>query len=89
MDKKQFFESLISLLPDNSGQKIDAFVKIQDVFSLLKGNLPNTALQHEFEQIEGELLSHVWMFEQVCNAEMYNKENKNSVSEPLIIISVL
>lgn len=70
MEKKQFFESLISLLPDNSGQRIDAFGKIQDIFASLKSNLSNTGLQHEFELIEKEILFHVWMLERICNGEI-------------------
>lgn len=67
MDKKQFFESLVTLLPDNSGQKLQALVPIQGVFTSIKSKFSDKRLRSEFELLEKELLFYVWMFEQICN----------------------
>lgn len=72
MDKKQFFESFISPLPDNSEQRLDSFARIQDIFTSLKFNLPSKNLRNEFEQIEREILFHAWMFDQISNGEILN-----------------
>ena len=69
MDKKQFFESLVSLLPDNSGHKLNSFKEIEKIFVSLKSGLSDTRLRAEFEQIERDILFHIWMLEQVCNGE--------------------
>lgn len=71
MDKKQFFESFISLLPDNSGHNLQSFEKIQALFASLKSGLSSKGLRNEFELIEKEILSHVWMFEQICNGKVF------------------
>lgn len=67
MNKKQFFESLVSLLPDNSGQKIDAFNIINNIFSDIKKEFTDASLKRGFEDVEKDILSRVWMFEQICN----------------------
>lgn len=69
MDKKQFFESLVSLLPDNSGHRLNSLGKIQEVCTSIKAGLSDPNLQNEFELIEKEILLHAWMFEQACNGD--------------------
>lgn len=80
MDKRQFFESLISPLSDNSGQRFDSTPQIQEIFSSLKSNLSNKNLRNEFDQLANEILFHVWMFEQICNGETTKTKSGNTIS---------
>lgn len=75
MDKKQFFESLVTLLPDNSGQKLQAFVPIQNVFTSIKSKFSDKSLLGQFELLEKELLFYVWMFEQICNGNRVEEDS--------------
>lgn len=89
MDKKQFFESLVSLLPDNSGHRLNSLGKIQEVCTSIKAGLSDPNLQNEFELIEKEILLHAWMFEQACNGDIEPELGNEETFWPLIVISVL
>lgn len=74
MDKQEFFESLVSLMPDGSGNRLDALEKIREVFVSIKSELTDR-LGNEIEHIEKEILSRVWMFERICNGEWGTENN--------------
>lgn len=89
MDKKQFLESFITTLPDASGQQIQAFEKIREIFHSLKSELMDTRLRAEFEVLETDILFRVWMLEQVCNSKGVTQGDGTVWgSGPLIIISL-
>ena len=69
MDKKQFFESLITSLPNSSGQRIEAFERITEIFHSIKSELMDEKLKTEFGILENDILFRVWMLEQVCNSK--------------------
>ena len=80
MNKKQFFESFVSLLPDNSGHILSVSLQIQEVFTSLKLDIEDKNLKNEFELIEKKILFHAWMLEQICNGEISNEPNENLLS---------
>lgn len=87
MDKKQFFESLIVSLPDNSGQELRARDQIARVLDALKSDITDDKLKIEFERLEQEVLFRIWMFEQVCNSrETLQVDGSTSTPGPLIVI---
>jgi hypothetical protein len=89
MDKKQFFESLVSLLPDKSGHFLNSLQKIQEIFTTLRSEISDIKLRNEFERLEKEILFHVWMLEQICNSRKEDEENQEVIFGPVIVISVL
>lgn len=69
MDKKEFFESLITSLPNSSGQRIEAFERITEIFHSIKSELMDEKLKTEFGILEKDILFRVWMLEQICNSK--------------------
>ncbi len=89
MDKQQFFESFITTLPADSGQEVEAFEKIREVFQSLKGELMDTRLKAEFEILETEIVFRAWMLEQICNSKPVIQPDANIWGPgPLILISL-
>lgn len=93
MDKKQFFESFISVSSDDSGHLLASFEKIRGIFESIERNISDTALRGEFQKLYMEVLFRIWMFEEICNdGDMkYSKTTGvtgHALSGPLIIIYI-
>jgi len=89
MDKKQFFQSLVSTKKESSDQELRAFDAIRELFHALKVDLGDTKLKSEFELLEQEVLFHVWMFEKICNDSEIDQKNEAHIHGPLIVIFLL
>jgi hypothetical protein len=86
MDKKQFFESLVSTKQETSEPELQACGVIKELLYSLKAHLGDTKLTSEFEILEQEILFRIWMFEKICNVPSIDQTDKSDIWGPVIVI---